>query len=190
MELVALLNEGVDQAFDELYVRYKGKLKSFYKSVFKNDEEAEDMVHDIFLHLWEIRGSLDIKVSFSGYIFTIAKTMILKKIRHFEIHARYAQAVLMYEKDWSNQMEDTILDHDFAQLLKESIKCLSPRQKEVFQLSRLQGLTYKEIAELTQLSVETVREHASLALQKIKKNLVRHADIHFKTIIAIFILFS
>ena len=66
---------------------------------------------------------------------------------------------------------------------------LEQKVKEIFQLSRMQGLTYKEIAELMQISVETVREHASLALKKIKKHLMQHADIHFKAVITILMFF-
>ena len=71
------------------------------------------------------------------------------------------------------------MDNDFAKLFNEMIHGLTPRQKEVIWLSRIQGLSYNEIAELLQLSLRTVKKHASLALEKIKEQLAEHADIHF-----------
>ena len=178
MELVVFLRDGSVPAFEELYSRYKGKLMYFYKQTLKNDTGSEDMVHDIFLHIWNTRGSL-IKLSFSGYVFSLLKNSILKQIRHFDVHSRFARNLLMNANDSTNQTEDCIIEDDYEKLMNKLVECLSPRQKEIYHLSRVQGFTYKEIAEQLEISVETVREHASLVLKKIKKCLEQHADIHF-----------
>ena len=83
-----------------------------------------------------------------------------------------------------------ILDHDYEKFLYQLIDSLSPQQKKIFHLSRIQGMTYNEIAESLNLSLPTVQKHASLALEKIKKQLTAHADLHFKTVISFLIFFS
>ena len=187
-ELVLLFKNGSQQAFEQLYIRYKGRLVHYCKWLLKDDAESEDIVQDIFLHLWEKRDVLNIEVSFSGYVHTLAQNRVLNVLRRFDIHSRYASSIVLSSKDYTNQTEEMILDNDYAKLTHALIESLSPRQKEVFQLSRIKGLTYKEIAEQLQISVETVREHASLALKKIEKHLAKHADIHFKTLIILLIL--
>ena len=180
LELVTHLVNGSRQAFEELYARYKGRLMYFCKQLLKDEKSSEDIVQDIFLHIWEKRDSLNIEVSFSGYIHTLAQNRILNEFRRFDVHSRFVRYTLMNAKDSANQTEDLIDDDDYSKLMSELIESLSPRQKEIFQLSRIHGLTYKEIAELKQISVETVREHVSLALKKIKKYVMQHTDIHFK----------
>ena len=78
---------------------------------------------------------------------------------------------LLNEKDSTNQTEDSIIDNDYEKLLDALIESLPPRQKEAYLLSRKQGLTYQEIAEKLHISVYTVREHISLALEKIRNQL-------------------
>jgi RNA polymerase sigma-70 factor (ECF subfamily) len=184
-ELVELLMAGSQQAFEELYIRYKDRLMYFCKRILKDQTKSEDIVHDIFLQLLEKNESLNPELSFWGYLQKLAQNRILDEFRRFDIYSRFAQYIIMNGKDSTIQTESSILDHDYTKLLNELIESLSPKQKEIFQLSRIQGLTYKEIAELKHVSVETVREHAYFALKKIKKYLMQHADLHFKTVITL-----
>ena len=189
-ELVELFKEGSYQAFSELYARYYKQLIRSCKQYLKNESDCEDVVHNIFLHLLENRDSLDSISSFSGYVHTLAKNRILDEFKKFDIHSRFAQYILINSKESTNQTEDAIIDDDYTKLLNELIESLSPRQKKVLQLSRIHGFTYKEIAEQLQISVTTVQEHATLALEKIKKYLIQHTDVHFKTVIIFLMFFS
>ena len=187
-ELVVLLKEGSQQAFEKLYARYKKQLIYLGKQSLKNETDVEDMVQDIFLQLWETRDSLDPELSFSGYLFTIMRNRILYKYRNFDVHARYAQHILINAKESTNETEETIIENDFSMLLTGVIESLPPMQKEIFTLSRINGLTYKEISEIMKISIPAIQKHASNALKKIKEHLKHHADIHFQTIM-IFLLF-
>ena len=185
-ELVALLKEGSQQAFGELYIRYKDQLLYSCKKYLKNEAVTEDIVQDIFTQLWETRDSLHITSSFSGYLFISAKNRILNVYRQMDVHSRFAQYILDNEKEETNETEDAIIENDYADLLNELIECLPQMQKEVFRLNRIEGLTYKEISETLQISVENVRKHASLAVQKMKTNL----DIHIQRVILFLMFFS
>ena len=188
-ELVESLIGGSQEAFGEVYVRYREWLICLCKQYMRNETDAEDMVHDVFLKVWESRHSLKPELSLSGYVKTIAHNLIFNKIRNFEVHSRFVKNKLMNEIDSNNETEDLIIDNDYSELLDKLIESLSPKQKEVFLLSRKEGYTYKEIADMLNISVETVREHASLALKKIQKQLTQHTDIHFKKIITILMFF-
>ncbi len=177
-ELVKSLMNGSHAAFAELYARYKGRLMYFCTQFLKNNAASEDLIQDIFIQLWESRRELNPGLSFSAYIHTLAQNRILNIFRHFDVHHRFVQTILKNQLETNNQTEDEIIDKDLEDLLHKAIESLSPKQKEVFRLSRIQGFTYKEISELLHISVPTVQEHASLALNKIKKYLSQHTDIH------------
>jgi len=189
-ELVTLFKNGSQQAFEELYVRYEHKLLRFCRSALKDDFYAEDITHDVFLQVFETLEALNPEKSFYGYLQTIAKNRILYEIRKTDIHTRYVNNVLLHENDVTNQTEDLIIDNDYEKLLLGMIDTLTPQQKEVIRLSRIEGLNYNEIAEKLNISLSAVKKHASLALDKIKKQLAKHADLHFKTVMAFLIFFS
>ena len=189
-ELVALFKKGLKQAFDVLYFRYIKKMIIFCNSLLRDESRAEDIAHDVFLQILETPDSLNPEKSFSGYLQTIARNRILNEFKRTDVHLQYAQHIITHENDATNQTEHLILDNDYAKLLNDMIDELTPQQKEVFRLSRIQGLNYNEIAELLHISLPTVKKHASLALEKIRKQLTEHADLHFKTVITFLIFFS
>ena len=188
-ELVELLIGGSRDALGELYARYKKRLMYTCIQYLRDDIDAEDIVHDIFLQLWEKRHYLNPELSFLGYMQTIVQNNILKKIRHFDVHSRFSKNILTYEIDSTNETEDTIIANDYARLLDKLIERLPPKQKEIFRLSRIEGRTYKEISELLHISDENVRNQISLALKKIKDQLLKHIDIKFQIVIIILMFF-
>jgi RNA polymerase sigma-70 factor (ECF subfamily) len=189
-EIVALFKEGSQKAFEVLYARYKRQLLYLGKRALKNETDLEDMVQDIFVQLWETRDSLNPELSFSGYVFTLMRNRILYRYRHFDVHSRFAQHILINAEDSTNETEDTIIENDFTVLLNGVIENLPPMQKEIFLLSRKEGLTYKEISEMLQISVPAIQKHVSISLKKIKEHLKLHADIHFQAIMPFLIFFS
>ena len=179
-ELVSLFKEGSKLAFEALYIRYRDRLTYFCKRLIKNEISSEDITQDIFLQLLESSDALNPELSFWGYLQTLARNRIIDEFKKFDVQSRFALHTILNGNDSTNQTENQIIDNDYTQLINKLIDGLSPRQKEIFQMSRVQGLTYKQIAEQMQISVETVREHIFLALKKIKKHVTQHADIHFK----------
>ena len=177
-ELVELLISGSQEALGELYARYRNPLMNFCKKYMRNEADAEDLIQDVFLQLWEKRHSLDTVSSFAGYVQTMTQNKVFYTFRQSDIHSRFVRNMLTNGKDSMNKTEETIIDKDYAEFLDKIIESLSPMQKKVFRLSRIEGLTYKEIAELLQISADTVKEYVSLALKKIKKQIMQHTDIH------------
>ena len=188
-ELIELCRNGSYQAFSELYVRYKDKLLYYCKQYLKDEAEAENIVQDIFMQLWETRDSLNITSSLGGYLFGAARNHILKMLRQLDVHARYAQHILIKTQELTSEMEDAIIGKDYTAFLNRLIDSLPPMQKEVFRLNRIEELTYQEISDLLQISVENVRKHISLAAKKTQSQFLQHKDIHFLTIRIILIFF-
>ena len=188
-ELIELLMGSSQKAFMELYTRYYDQLFNHCKRYLNDEASVEDIVQDIFMQLWETRESLNVTSSFLGYLYTSAKNRIFNMFRQFDIHSRFAQYILANEKDSSNETEDLIINNDYAKLLDELTEKLPPKQKEIFRLSRIEGLTHKEISELLQIPVENVRKQVSRASKKIIDILPHHTDIHFQLVITFWMFF-
>ena len=187
-ELVELLKNGSQTAFEQLYFRYRNHLINLCTRYLNDEETAKDIVQDIFMQLWETHEALNADLSFGGYVCTLAHNRVLNMLRHFDVHSDFARNIILNGKETTNETEDTILDNDYATLLKKILESLSPKQKEIFRLSRMEGLSYKEISELLHISVDTIQEHVSHALKIIKKQLRQHADIHLKTLLTLLFL--
>ena len=188
-ELVELLMNGSNEVLGELYARYKDRLMFLCKRCLKNEADAEDVVHDIFLRLWEKRHTLGNISSFSGFVQTMAQNYATDKLRHSEVHSRFAKNMLVNTSDLTNETEDSIINNDYTNLLNELMEKLPPMQKKIFQLNRIEGLTYQQISELLQMPVGNVRRYAALASKKIKDNLSPHIDILFHAITTFLLIF-
>ena len=188
-ELVKLLIDSSQEAFGEIYARFKKQLMFICKQYMRNKADAEDIVHDIFLKLWETRHFLNPELYFSGYLHTITANHIRDKLRHLDVHSTFVNNILVNTKDSTNETEDVILDHDYTELLNKLIEKLPPKQKEIFRLSRIEGHTYQQIAEELLMPVENVRRYASLATKKIIECLSHYVDIHLQLITVIMMFF-
>lgn len=170
--LVKLLKRGDMAAFDAIYYKYSHKLHLFVLRYLKQEEDAEGIVQEVFIKIWESRKKIDTYQSFEGFIFTIAynATISLLRKRMSETKSReYLKS--LQQPDISETAIDELqykeLNHKVQKLLKE----LTHRQREIYQLSREEGLSHKEIAEKLDLSESTVNNHLVTILKYLKSQL-------------------
>lgn len=164
------LKEGNLKAFSELFDRYGKRLYHFSMGYLKSVEDAEEIVQDVFLKIWNIREELLVDKSFDSYLFTIAKNAILNTIRK----SKSEQAYLNYAKlhpDKNVLLDDELNFNELEKAYNESVDLLSPRRKEVFLLSKEQFLSNAEIAIKMNISVKTVESQMTTAFSEIRKNL-------------------
>jgi len=169
-EWIRALNAGNIQAFNQLFDHYGKRLYHFSFGYLKSVQDAEEIVQEVFLKIWNNRKELSVEKSFESYLFTIAKNGILNTIRK----SKYEQTYYNYAK--FNPGENVLLDQElnFRELEKaynEAIDQLSPRRKEIFLLSREQSLSNAEIADKMNISVKTVENQMTSSLSEIRKHL-------------------
>jgi len=171
-ELVKLLKKGDIAAFNDIYKMYCHKLHRFVLMYLKQDEDAEEIVQEVFVKIWESRSKIDIYASFESFLFTIAynSTISLLRKRMSENKSReYLKS--LQQIDSEDQVIDEIrfkeLNHQIHSLLEQ----LTPRQREIFLLSREDGLTHKEIAEKLDISENTVNNHLVTILKFLKSHI-------------------
>jgi RNA polymerase sigma-70 factor (family 1) len=170
-QLIILVKKGDQQAFAEIYSRYAESLAGFAASKLYSLDDAKDILHDLFVKLWENREQLNINSSLQSYLFGITRHRIIDKIRKNITREEYASVRqslgAVYEHDIDKQLEAK----ELRQMVEKSLEQLAPRVKEIYKLSREEGLSNNEIAEKLNLSEQTVRNQLSAALKHLRKSL-------------------
>lgn len=175
-DLVVRLINNDQEAFCELYARYKDRLLYFSMKFVKSREFAEDIYQDAFTVIWQIRRFLDPEKTFSSYLYTIVKNRILNILRDIENDQKLKSYILAHAIDYSDSTNQHVQTNELKTILDKALKELTPRQRQIFEMSRNEQMTHKEIAEILGLSVFTVQEHISIALKSIKHYLKEYPD--------------
>lgn len=165
------LTNGSSRAFKIIFDAYGKKIHRFSLTYLKNEQEAEEIVQEVFLKIWKVRADLKPGTSFDSFIFTMAKNAILNTIRK----SKNEQLYLSYAK--LHPGRDILLEEElnFAELeraYQKSIDQLSPQRKKIFLLSREKFLTNVEIASQLGISVKTVENQMTTSIAQIKKSLM------------------
>ncbi|MBX2924328.1 MAG: sigma-70 family RNA polymerase sigma factor [Chitinophagaceae bacterium] len=168
MNPLVKIKEGSSFAFQQVYEEYYQRLYYYVLSKTSSEWMAEEATQITFIKLWQYRESLDEGLSISLQIFRIAKTTLIDLIRK---QNHLAVALNGLESNIAHRGDDIDAIIDYNQTNKELMKAIAampPIRKQVFEMNRLKGMRYKEIAELLSVSVKTVEKHMSKALQQIK----------------------
>ena len=175
--LVQRLIEGDEDAFCELYAAYKNRLIFFAMRFLKSREYAEDIFQDAFTIIWQGRRFINPEASFSSYLYTIVRNRILNQLRDLESQTKLKEQILAQAVDYSNDTSDGILANDLRGLIARAMQQLTAHQREIFEMSRRQDMSHREIAEALGISVYTVQEHISTSLRILRTYLEKHSVV-------------
>ncbi len=170
--LIEQLNRGNEQAFDRIYKTYSPRVFAFATSLLKDKDEAEEVVQEVFIKVWNKRGELSVNGSFESFLFTMTKNDVLNRIRKTDYHRVFVE----YKK--SNPEPDPELNaeihyRELESVYSKAIDKLSPRKKEIFLLKQKYALSHDEIAQKLGLSAKTVRNQIDAASAEIKQLISR-----------------
>jgi RNA polymerase sigma-70 factor (ECF subfamily) len=156
---------------DEIYAVYHKKIFRFSMAYLKNEDDAYDVVQEVFITMWENRLILRKDTNFDAYLFTVAKNAVLSLFRKRVTEQKYMD--YLSEMALSNtEGTEELTDYLFLKERYEKlIEQLPPKRKEIFILSREKGLSNKEIAAMRGISEKTVEDHLSKALFFFKQHL-------------------
>lgn len=159
------------KALDEIYNYYCPRLYAFSKKFLKVEDDINDILQDVFIKLWENRKNIKNVETFNAWIFTITKNTVISyfrekiKLTEFESRVREMATSEGYLTDTTAEYED--IKEKVGQLIEQ----LPEKRKQIFKLSREQGLSNKEIATEMGISVKTVEDHIMHAIRFLKNNL-------------------
>ena len=179
-KLVKLLKSGDMAAFDAIYNQYCHKLHRFVYLYLKQEEDAEEIVQEVFIRIWESRAKIDVYSSFESFLFTIAynATMSLLRKRMSETKSReYLKSLQQAEN--ADEIINEIQFNELNQKVQELLGRLTPRQKEIYLLNRETGLSHEEIAQKLNISTSTVNNHLVTVIKFLKSNIDNSLAVNF-----------
>ncbi|MBW8331811.1 MAG: RNA polymerase sigma-70 factor [Prolixibacteraceae bacterium] len=168
-QLISLLRNGSQFAFERLFENYSQKLYRFSLSYLKSETEAEEIVQDVFLKLWENREKLRNETSFQSYLFTIAFNDIHKHFNKKARDERYRTEIL---DSLSGENPAIETNPDFEALvikLESLIEQMPERRKEIFRKRKKEAKSVKDIAREMSISPKTVENQITEAMNFLKK---------------------
>lgn len=173
--LIKAISCGSRDAFEYVFKRYYQRLVGFGKRYIQDEEVVQDIVQDCFAILWEKRSSVSvISVSIPSFLFAMVRNGCLNHIKHEQVIQKYEIEYLAFAKgeerlyhiDFGLEVEHKLLYEELKEKITQVVDRLPERCREVFILSRFEGLKNHEIAEKLQISTTAVEKHISKAMQK------------------------
>ena len=183
-EIITQLKLGNEKAFETVFKSHFNGLCLFAEHFLKDTMAAEEIVEDLFCNLWENCKTIDITVSLKAYLYKSVYYQCAKHVRHLKVEQKYKANQAYFFAD--NQLRDVnsqsypianLIIKELEENIDSIIKTLPPQCKEIFCLNRFENLSYAEIAEKLNLSINTVKTQMSRALQKLREDLKEYLAI-------------
>ena len=185
--LILRLIEGDEDAFCELYATYKNRLIYFAMRFLKSRGYAEDVFQDAFTVVWQSRRFINPDASFSSYLYTIMRNRILNQLRNAANEEKLKESILSQALDYTEDTKREVMLNDLKSLISHALQQLTPRQREIFEMSREAQLSHKEIADKLGISINTVQEHISTSLKLIRTYLIKYSGSEYVDLLLLLI---
>lgn len=166
--LAARLKENDQLAFEVLFYKYKNKLKGFVVKLAPPQIDPEEIVQKVFIKVWLQRDHINTTKSFSSYLFTIAKNEVIDYLRSAVNKKIYLVGEGLNEDLNISEESGDDVQREMEQKVEELIGNLPDRRRQIFELSRYDGLSYKEIALELSISENTVDTQIRKALNYLR----------------------
>lgn len=170
------LTAGDELAFAFVYKHYSVKVYRIAFRFLKDEAYSEEIVQETFIKLWLTRDKLDIEGNLWLYLFVITKRLSLNALRQQHKSAEAIQHLAAQTTAIIYETEEQVASHELEQLTQKILQKLPPRQQIIFKMSRIDGLTHRQIAEHLHISPNTVKNHMVNAMKSLKLYL-NHANL-------------
>lgn len=191
-ELLSLIKEGDQAAFKSIYEKYWQLLYIAACKVIKDEDEAKDVVQEVFISLLSKGASIDVKGSVSNYLYTAVRYKVLDFISRKKVRTDYLDSLNDYISTSNYTTDRALIEKEINAEMEKEIQNLPLKMKEVFELSRKEELSHKEIAETLNISDKTVKKQISNAIKLLKpkfNNYYFFVLVMFSAIFQVFLKF-
>ena len=166
--LIPELRQGKKKAFDQLFNLFSLRIYRLARKLNLDHQDAEEVVQDTFVSLWEQREGIDPSKDFKAYMLKIAKSHIIKTFKRKALYFAFEKYVMEMDKQSDHHPEHLIHYNELLEILEEEIRKLPAVRQEIFLLSRREYLSNEEIARKLGLSRRTVENQLYRALKLLK----------------------
>lgn len=171
IKLISELKKGSLKAFDAIYDMYVKRLYVYCLQYTKSEEDAEEIVQDVFVRLWTNRENIRQEETLRSLLFIMSKHHLINAYRT-RINSPVYEDYVKYQDNISAEVQGHPLEYEeFVKQLKTALYKLPVTQRQVIEMSKLKQLTNKEIALELELSEQTVKNQLSLGLKKLREEL-------------------
>jgi len=167
-ELVILLNKGDHRAFAQIYDRYKFILHAHAVNKLRDREEARDIIQEVFTYVWSKHDEIQLSGNLSGYLYGAVRHAILNKITRKQVQEKYFDSLKVFSEQYNGMTDHLIRENQLREHIEKEIGMLPSKMREVFELSRKQHLSHKEIAWKLEIAEQTVSKQITNALRILK----------------------
>jgi RNA polymerase sigma-70 factor (ECF subfamily) len=172
------------EAFESVFKSYYAPLVGYGRTIVKDSDEAEDIVQQVFVSIWEKRTEMEVHTSLRGLLYRSVYNACLNRIKHNKIRMSYARETQLTNSSSFNQ--EDIRQKELQKKIDDAINSLPEQCGKIFKMSRFDEMKYQEIADKLGLSVKTVENQMGKALKIMRENLKDYLPIlvalaiHFK----------
>lgn len=167
-DLFLLVKDDCEEAYTEIYNRYKVVLFIHAYKFIQNEEEVKDILQELFTALWIKRKEIELRGSVSSYLYTSIKNRVLDRIAHTQVANKYIESIKDYIDKGEYITDEALRERELRLIIEKGVEDMPLRMKEVYELSRNQDLSYKQIAQKLDISENTVRKQIYNALRLLR----------------------
>jgi RNA polymerase sigma-70 factor (ECF subfamily) len=176
-ELFDQIKSGDQKALELLFSIYFPRLNDFARNVVKDGVISQDIVQDVFVKVWEKKDEIE-SINMEAYLFRLVRNRCIDYIKHLKVVNNRMQEIQisskyeeLYRIDFIGNEPYVLIEQELRLKIEKTIQTLPDRCREVFILSRMNGLKNKEIAEKLNINIKNVERHLSRAMQSFRENL-------------------
>ncbi len=185
-EMLSDLRLGSQTAFRQIYSLYSGRIYLNIRKMVKSEQDAAELLQEVFIKVWDKRELIDAEQSFRSYLFQIAKYTVYNFIRKNNLEKQIQAYLSLHNTQLYTHVEEQLNEKQDEQWLSQTIEQLPPQRRLIYRLCKIEGKSYAEVSTLLRISTSTINDHIVKATKYIKE---RHGVLDKSTLlIASFIL--
>lgn len=162
------MREGDYAAYSLIYELYWSVLLQHAIRMLRDEDEAKDVVQDVFTMLWAKRDELYLSGPLSAFLYASLRNKILNQIDRSKVRAKYISSLGSFIEAGGYAADEKVMVHELAKIIEEGIAALPPKMREVFELSRVHHLSHQEISEHLNISGNTVKKQINNAIKLLR----------------------
>lgn len=175
-DLLRRLRGGDHAAFDKLYHRHSKALYWKLQRMVKDSDEADELLQELFVKVWEKREQIIIQQSFEAYLYRVAQRMAVDYFRKLARQSRVQDEAFHYTDAMAEDTEELLIAKETRQLLDNAIAQLPEQRQRAFILCKIEGKSHQEAAEIMGISPNTVHNHLVKAMSTVRTYLANTGE--------------
>ena len=177
-----------EKSFEQLFRIQYAPLCAYARRYIHDPDESEEVVQDVFVNLWQKRGTIEITSTIESYLFRAVRNTCLNLLKHFKVREKHKDGITASYDHYGDRANDLVLEIELINHIENLISGLPTERQKVFKMSRFEEMKYKEIAEELGISVKTVEAQMGKALKYLRENLGDYLPMILIAIIAYMII--